>query len=224
MRRAAGALELIDRPVDDPVLLEQNLADIAFANRWFGGIGPIRRELRRCGARSILDVGTGSADVPSALVRDAERRGLDLHATCLDRSEGILAVARRRHRGESSLCFARADGERLPFPDGAFDAAICTLTLHHLEPDAATHVLRELRRVARLTPIVGDLVRSAAAYAATWAFAHVCAASALTRHDAPLSVRRAYTPHEALELARNAGWVAPRVRCEPFFRMTLVDG
>jgi hypothetical protein len=46
----------------------------------------------------------------------------------------------------------------------------------------------------------------------------------LTRHDAPLSVRRAYDAREALALAREAGWRSPRVEREPFFRMTLVDG
>jgi hypothetical protein len=81
-----------------------------------------------------------------------------------------------------------------------------------------------MRRVARVTPIVGDLARSSLAYAGTWLFAHVTTRNRLTRHDAPLSVRRAYTPAEALALAREAGWRAPRVLGERFFRMTLLDG
>ena len=80
-----------------------------------------------------------------------------------------------------------------------------------------------MRRVARLTPIVGDLVRSRFAFAATWLYASLTTRNRLTRHDAPLSVRRAYEPEEALTLARDAGWRSPRVRREPFFRMTLVD-
>jgi len=46
----------------------------------------------------------------------------------------------------------------------------------------------------------------------------------MTRHDAPLSVLRAYTPDEALDLARQAGWKNPRVRRTRFFRMVLSDG
>jgi hypothetical protein len=71
---------------------------------------------------------------------------------------------------------------------------------------------------------VGDLVRSALAFAGTWLYANLTSRNRLTRHDAPLSVRRAYTPAEAVALARDAGWRAPRVRAEPFFRMTLTDG
>jgi len=224
MNRAAGMLELLDGPVDEVAELEANLADIAFANRRLGGFAPLQRELRRHAARTLVDVGCGGADLGARLVSDAARVGDALHVTCVDRSAEILAIARRRTGNDPRLSFVLADATRLPFGDGAFDVATCTLALHHFEPAAAVELLRELRRVARLTPIVGDLVRSPLALAATVLYARVCARSRLTRHDAPLSVRRAYTPVEAGELARAAGWRAPRVRREPFFRMTLVDG
>jgi SAM-dependent methyltransferase len=224
MNRAAGVLELLDRPIDELSELEANLGDMAFANRWFGGIGPIRRELRRSGARTFVDVGSGGADVARHLVMDAARNGADLHATCVDHSDAVLEIARRSIGDDPRFTFVQADGMRLPFDDGAFDVAICTLTLHHVEGEAAVALLRELRRVARVTPIVGDLVRSRLALAATSLYATVFGRSRLTRHDAPLSVRRAYTPAEAGDLARAAGWRAPRVAREAFFRMTLVDG
>jgi len=224
VKRAAGQLELMDRPVDAPDELEQNLADIEFANRWLGGIAPIRRAVRSTGARTILDVGSGSGDVPYALVRDGRRRGVDVRATCLDHSEAMLAIARRRTGGDERLTFVCGQGERLPFDDAAFDVVTCTLALHHFEPPAARELLREMRRVARLTPIVGDLSRSHLAFAATWFYARVTTRNRLTRHDAPLSVRRAYVPAEALTLAREAGWQSPTVQREAFFRMTLVDG
>jgi len=224
VKRAAGQLELMDRPVDVPDELERNLADIEFANRWLGGIAPIRREVRRTGARTILDVGSGGGDVAQALVRDGRRRGADVRVTCLDRSPEMLAIARRRTGGDERLTFVYGEGERLPFGDAAFDVVTCTLALHHFEPPAACELLRELRRVARLTPVVGDLTRSRLAFAATWLYARVTTRNRLTRHDAPLSVRRAYEPREALTLARAAGWRAPRVQREAFFRMTLSDG
>lgn len=213
----------MDRPIDATDELERNLADIEFANRWLGGIAPIRREVRRHGARTILDVGSGSGDVAHALVRDGRRRGVDLRATCLDRSAEMIAIARRRTGNDGALTFVWGLGEALPFGDAAFDVVTCTLALHHFEPPAARELLREMRRVARVTPIVGDLVRSPLALGATWLYARVTTRNRLTRHDAPLSVRRAYDPDEALALARDAGWRAPRVRREPFFRMTLVD-
>jgi SAM-dependent methyltransferase len=224
VKRAAGVLELMDHPVAEPGELERNLGDIAFANRWLGGVAPILREVRRTGARTVLDVGSGIADVPYALVRDGRRRGVDVRATCLDRSDQMIAIARRHTGGDARLTFVRGEGERLPFDDASFDVVTCSLALHHFEPPAAHALLRELRRVARLTPIVGDLVRSRWGYAATWLYARATTRNRLTLHDAPLSVRRSYTPREAVALARAAGWQAPRARREPFFRMTLLDG
>jgi SAM-dependent methyltransferase len=224
VKRAAGRLELMDQPVDAPDELEQSLADIEISNRWLGGIAPIRREVRRAGARTILDVGSGSGDVPRALVRDGRRRGVDLRVTCLDHSDAMIAIAQRRTGGDDALTFVRGEGERLPFADAAFDVVTCSLALHHFEPPAARELLREMRRVARVTPIVGDLTRSYVAFAGTWLYAHLTTRNRLTRNDAPLSVRRAYVPGEALALAREAGWRSPRVIHERFFRMTLIDG
>jgi ubiquinone/menaquinone biosynthesis C-methylase UbiE len=180
------------------------------------------RALRRLDARRVLDVGSGAGDVPLALVRDGARRGVQLHVTCLDHSEQMLAIARRATGSDPALSFVRADGGALPFADAEFDVVTCTLALHHFDPDGARALLRELRRVARLSPVVCDLRRSPVAFAATWLWSRT-SRNRLTRHDAPLSVRRAYTPGEALALARDAGWHAPRVRREPFFRMTLTD-
>jgi ubiquinone/menaquinone biosynthesis C-methylase UbiE len=212
----------MDEPVADADELEANLRDIAFANARLGGTAPVVRALRRFGARRVLDVGSGAGDVPLALVRDSARRGVQVQVTCLDHSEQMLAIARRATGGDPGLSFVRADGGALPYPDGAFDVVTCTLALHHFEPEGARTLLRELRRVARLSPVVCDLRRSPVAFAATWLWSRT-SRNRLTRHDAPLSVRRAYTPGEALALARDAGWRAPRVRREPFFRMTLTD-
>jgi ubiquinone/menaquinone biosynthesis C-methylase UbiE len=214
----------MDAPVDAADELEGNLADIAFANRWLGGVAPMRREVRRTAARTILDVGSGSGDVPHALVRDGRRRGADVRVTCLDRSEQMLAIARRNTGADERLTFVRGEGVQLPFGDASFDVVTCSLALHHFEPSEAHALLREMRRVARITPIVADLTRSTAAFIATWLYAHVTTRNRLTLNDAPLSVRRAYEPGEALALARDAGWRAPRVQREPFFRMTLLDG
>ncbi|HYW53055.1 MAG TPA: methyltransferase domain-containing protein [Dongiaceae bacterium] len=221
MRRTI-ARELMDEPVADLDELAGNLRDIAFANARLGGTAPVVRALRRLGARTVLDVGSGAGDVALALVRDAERRGVQVRVTCLDVSEQMLALARRATGAHPALEFVRGDGESLPFGGGAFDVVTCTLALHHFDPGGARALLGELRRVARITPVVCDLRRGAVAFAGTWLWSRT-SRNRLTRHDAPLSVRRAYTPEEALALARDAGWREPRVRREPFFRMTLTD-
>jgi ubiquinone/menaquinone biosynthesis C-methylase UbiE len=219
--RAAGR-ELLDDHVESIGELEENFRDIERANRFLGGLTSVYAALRSLEPATILDVGCGSADIPHALVRDARRRGRTLHVTCLDASPEVLEIARRRQQS-SALTFVRGDGSVLPFGDASFDVAMCNLTLHHCDPPAALALLRELRRVARVAPIVTDLRRSRAAWAGASILAALFTRNRLTRHDAPLSVLRAYTPSEALQLARQAGWRNPRVKATPFYRMVLTD-
>jgi SAM-dependent methyltransferase len=213
----------MDDPVDDRAQLEGNLRDIERANRWFGGIAAVRAAVFECRARTMLDVGCGSADIALALVRAFRKRGRALEVTCLDHSEQMLAIARARARDEPALTFVHGEGEALPFRESAFDVVTCNLALHHFDPPAAVRMLRELRRVSKRTPIVCDLRRSLPGYIGACLYARIASRNRLTRHDAPLSVRRAYTPGEALDLARAAGWRRPIVRHVRYFRMILVD-
>ncbi len=221
MLRAAGR-ELLDDHVGSIGELEENFHDIERANRFLGGLSAVRMAMRSLDPKTILDVGCGSADIPRALVREARGRGRSLHVACLDASPEVVEIARRR-QDDPALSFVRGDGTVLPYEDASFDVVMCNLTLHHCDPPAAIALLRELRRVARIAPVVTDLWRSRAAWAGASLLAALLTRNRLTRHDAPLSVLRAYTPQEALQLAREAGWRNPRVRRTPFYRMVLTD-
>ena len=215
--------ELIDGPIDSIAELSESFRDIALANRSFGGIAVARFALRHLHAETILDVGTGGADIPASLATYARERGAPQRFTCSDASADVLGLAVRSHGANRDLRFVHADGTRLPFDNGAFDVAMCHLTLHHLDPPEAVTLLRELRRVSRLTPVVTDLRRSALTWLSAFAFSRLFTRNRLTRHDAPMSARRAYTKEEALDLAREAGWKAPKVESFEFIRMVLSD-
>jgi SAM-dependent methyltransferase len=217
------ALELIDGPIDSPLELEGSFRDIALINRRFGGIAVVRFALRDLEPRSLLDVCAGVADIPKAILSAARRRGKRLTVTCLDGNETLVNLGRERYAGDPDIAFVCGNGTSLPFHDGAFDVAMCNLALHHFDPEAAIALLRELRRVSRSTPIVTDLSRSRLTLLAAWAFSRIFTRNRLTRNDAPLSARRAYTGDEAVVLARAAGWRAPRIEKFRFIRMVLRD-
>ena len=214
--RRTDALEIIDGPVDSIAEWRASFRDIAFANRWFGGTGAVKSALRRVRARTILDVGCGIADIPAALRQNGRQ------ITCTDVNPALVDLARREFGEDERMRFMIADGSRLPFQDGVFDVAMCNLSLHHFAPEFAVKVLAELRRVSR-APIVTDLIRAPLTYAAVFAFSRIFSRNRLTRHDGPLSVRRAYTLAEAASLATQAGWRAPRVRRYGLIRMVIFD-
>jgi demethylmenaquinone methyltransferase/2-methoxy-6-polyprenyl-1,4-benzoquinol methylase len=98
---------------------------------------PVGRE------ETVLDVATGTAAVAIELVR---RTGCTVVG--LDQSAEMLAVAEQRvaRAGLASrIRLVEGEAERLPFPDGAFDALTFTYLLRYVDDPAAT--LAELARV-----------------------------------------------------------------------------
>ena len=216
MARAARREELLDGPLDDAEVLRGNLRDLRRINRLLGGTALSARALSRLlettavtvTAVRLLDVGTGAADIPLALLRRARRSQLPLSIVAVDARPEVLDAARAVDTaltlpGAPEL--AVADGRHLPWPAASFDVAHASLVLHHLEPRDAVAFLSELRRVSRHGVIVNDLVRSRAAWALAILGARLLTRNPLTRNDAPLSVRRAYTLPEVRELLRAAG-------------------
>jgi ubiquinone/menaquinone biosynthesis C-methylase UbiE len=206
--------------------LERSLREVWHVNRYLGGTSVLLRHLGRLlgGARgdvSLLDVATGAGDVPVALQRWGERRGLRLSVLGVDVNPHMVDLARRRAAGLCGLTFARADGRRLPYADGVFDVAVCNLALHHLDDTGAAQLLRELARVSRRGWVVADLERRPGAYLSARLLARLVWRSPLTRHDGPLSVLRSFTLHEARALVDRAG-VSARVYRHFPFRLAVV--
>jgi ubiquinone/menaquinone biosynthesis C-methylase UbiE len=208
--RLTHAEEFLDGPLDDRAALAANLRDLARINRLTGGAELSVRAIRELlpAGGTVVDVGTGAADIPVRLLNDARRRGVVLEVTATDRRQEVLDAAiavRPGLMGASRLTLCLADGRRLPWPDGSFDVAHASLLLHHLEPDNVIAFLVELRRVARIGIVVNDVVRSPLFWLGAWLVTHTIAASRFTRHDGPLSVRRAYTRRETERFLVRAG-------------------
>jgi ubiquinone/menaquinone biosynthesis C-methylase UbiE len=154
------------------------------------------RELR------LLDVGGAAGDVPAAAQAALARQGVRLEVTVLDRVPGHLPADSRHMRAVAG------DAMALPFADHSFQVVGCSLFVHHLEPDEVVRFVKEALRVARTAVLINDLVRHPLHLALASAGA-VLYRSRLTRHDAPASVRRAYTPQELRAMVAQAGarWV-----------------
>jgi ubiquinone/menaquinone biosynthesis C-methylase UbiE len=218
--------EWMDLPGQDPALVAGCLDDLRRLNRFTGGISltllaltRLTRELAPGAGIEILDVATGGGDFPRAMVAWARRRGLRVRILATDLSPEILGWAATG--APLGIEFAVADARCLPFDDDAFDVATCSLFLHHLEPDDATAALKEMRRVARRGVIVNDLVRSWVGYLGSLVVPRMMSRNACFRHDATLSVRRAYTKYEMATLADRAGLGRVRFRGLPGYRVTM---
>jgi ubiquinone/menaquinone biosynthesis C-methylase UbiE len=224
--RAHDAPELLDEPQHDPDELADSLNDVARVNRWLGGqrallehVAPLLLPDR---TTRILDVGTGSADLPRAVVDWARKHNRSVQVTATDLHPQTLEIARSRCAHYPEIAVQRADALNLHFEDGAFDAATLSLTLHHFEPADQAAVVRELARVANGRVIVNELRRTRINYMGARLLALTFwRGNRLTRHDGPLSVLRAFTDSELLQIAHDTG-LRGRVYRHYFQRVILV--
>lgn len=106
----------------------------------------------------ILDVGTGTAQIPIELCRqhpEAQVLGVDLAAQMLKVGQANIAQAKL----DNNIRLQQVDAKGLPFGDGTFVATISNSIVHHIpEPKS---VLAEMLRVTALGGVlfVRDLLR-----------------------------------------------------------------
>ncbi|MGD9711330.1 MAG: methyltransferase domain-containing protein [Thermomicrobiales bacterium] len=224
------APELLDERDIDEQLLRRNLLDIRGVNRFFGGTSAILRNVPQIVVHlpvdqtiRILDLATGAADIPLAVSRWATSAGRRVSICASDVSPQILDVAREVAGQDAAIAFSIEDARAVGMPDRSFDVVLTSLSLHHFSRQDAVSVLREMDRLSTAGFIVNDLRRSRFAFLATWVASRIATKNPLTRHDAPLSVRRSFTPAELAGLLHEAGVSNVQVAKQPWFRMVAVQ-
>jgi len=219
--RRRGA-EILDDPATDPALRARSIRDVARSNVMLGGtravLAALTRRLSELGASAtLLDVGTGMADIPRKAREHARARRLALAVFGLDAAESLARAARGTLDG--SLC---ADARRLPFATASVDVVTCSQLLHHFEDDDIAVVLRELDRVARGWVVVSDLRRSWLAACGFWLASWPLGFHRVTRHDGFLSVLRGFTVDELARHVLAATGQQAEVRRHLGYRITAV--
>ena len=208
--------EWLDTDLGTPEEIDSALHAVSLANRRFGGVRLHARLLQRAlahvsprvsphvshGSRAhILEVASGRADVLQAALL---RLGEAVDVTLLDRSAVHLPDPRAWPAGLPAPRVLAGDALDLPFPDSSVDIVSCCLFLHHLEPPQIVRYLAEAQRVARVAVVINDLERTACHYRLA-KLNRILDRSRISRHDGPVSVRRAYTRGELARMLTNTG-------------------
>jgi ubiquinone/menaquinone biosynthesis C-methylase UbiE len=217
--------EILDDHEPEQPVVDKIYRFLSFVNRCLGGS---RATIARFkvfsrgwppGSRiRVLDVASGAADVPRALVAWGRGHGFDIGVTALDISPRALSYARRAGPSDG-LSFVCGDVTRPCFQDRAFDYVTCALFFHHLTDEQVVTTLRTFDRLARRGIVVNDLVRSRRAW--LWTRLFTAPFHPILRFDGPLSVRRAFRPRELRARAAEASVHWLTIRRHFGHRMTL---
>jgi ubiquinone/menaquinone biosynthesis C-methylase UbiE len=210
--------ELLDTDSGSAAEIAAALSDLNRINRWFGGVSTttsmIRRVAQRLGAPSLsmLEVAAGTGYVPERARQKLVHDGIELEVTLLDRTPSHLVNGHRAIAG---------DVLALPFRDASFDLVGSVIFLHHLPPGQVIQSVNEALRVCRTAVLINDLVRDPVHLALVYAGLPLFR-SRLTHHDAPASVRQAYTSAEIRDLLKRTVATRVEINRHYLFRMGVI--
>jgi len=219
--------ELMDRPDVNKAWLREELEILQKINRFGAHRLMVRYINQLLGAKkveqlSVLDLATGAADIPRAVVAWARKSGVKIKVTAVDGNEEVLRSAREWCRDWPEIQLERFDLLELPYGPKSFDIVVCSLALHHFTTDGAIRLLRRMNEIARVGYALNDLQRNWATIWTSELLARTIMRSPIVRHDGPKSFRAAFTVPELRAMAEQAGMKNFRLkRHQAIYRMVL---
>ena len=226
----ATAMEFLDLPDCDPSLAAASYRFMETVNFHFGGIRMVQRFLaaeiagRHAGAPlRILDIGSGSCDIPLAVSRWARAHGIPLHFTSLEMAGHAADIARGQlARAGNSPGQLLQEDVFTHLPAEPYDYAVTSMCFHHFSNAQILMLLHRLRGFVRNSMLINDLRRSQLASLAARLLLAATAAPAGVRHDALLSIRRGFKIDELRTLLRQLDGVTVSVEPASWFRIAAI--
>ncbi len=98
---------------------------------------------------SILDVCCGYGSVSKRILKEIDKKGLDLKITLLDNSELQLERAKENLKNNVNIKFVLSDAIETPFPENHFDTVVNKMGLHEVDKESQYKMLKESYRIIK---------------------------------------------------------------------------
>jgi 2-polyprenyl-3-methyl-5-hydroxy-6-metoxy-1,4-benzoquinol methylase len=201
--------EIMDRPQPLSAALEQDLHNLRQLNRLFGSHALIRHFLGQWlvpgKSFRVLDLATGSGDIPRLVVQLSRQIGASVSIDAIDGQQPTVEIAKRLSVDYPEIGFHH--GDIRDWGDLAtYDIVLCSLVLHHFDETDAVRILAHAAALSRRHVLVADLRRGFTGTVGVFLLTTFIFRHPMTRYDARLSAARAFSSGELREMARQAGW------------------
>ena len=204
-----AVLEMMDRPQPVSPELERDLERLRQLNRWFGSyrlvLGFLRRWIKPGARMRVVDLATGSGDIPRLLVDYARKIGARVEIDAVDQQPATMQIATTLSADYPEISHQQAN---ILDWNGSqdYDIVLCSLVLHHFSDEDAVTVLRRCRELSKRFVLVSDLRRGFLLRLGVHVLTAVIFREPMTRFDARLSAQRAFSFSEMRQLAIQAEW------------------
>jgi len=199
----------MDRPQLVSSELEKDLRNIRQLNRFFGShrlvLHFLHRWIKPGDHVRIVDLATGSGDIPRLIIDYAQKIGAKVEIDALDRQSATLEIARKLSGNYPEISYI--DANILEWqPADPYDIVLCSLALHHFSDEDAVRLLRRCRELSHKFVLVSDLRRGLLATIGVYLLTALIFREPMTRYDGRVSAARAFSFAELDDLAGRAGW------------------
>jgi len=199
----------MDRPQPVSSELEKDLRNLRQLNRFFGShrliLHFLRLWIKPGDDVRIVDLATGSGDIPRLIVDRTRKIGAKVEIAALDQQSATIEIARKLSADYPEISFVEANILEWQ-PAGHYDVVLCSLALHHFSDEDAVRLLRRCRELSRKFVLVSDLRRGWVASLGVYLLTALIFREPMTRYDGRLSAARAFSFAEVDDLAGRAGW------------------
>ncbi len=208
--------------------LQRNLEELETINTWLGGYKVVLDALEKLldgysgPPLRLADIGSGGGDTLRHIAKWARRKNIPMELTGIDANDFMVQYARQRCGGFPEITFVQHDVFSEQFSHERYDIVVCSLFCHHFTDAQLVQMFRQLHRQAGIAVIINDLHRHWLAYHSIKWVTRLFSGSRLVKHDAPLSVWRAFRREELEALVRQAGITQYSLRWMWAFRWQLL--
>jgi len=199
----------MDRPQPVSAELERDLKNLRQLNRFFGSHRLVRHFLRKWirpnSKLRMVDLATGSGDIPRLALDYARSIQANVAIDALDQNSSTLQIARKLSADYPEIQFI--EGNILEWQTTQpYDIVLCSLALHHFSSEDAVRLLRRCLQLSRRFVLVSDLRRGYFTTVGVFLLTATIFREPMTRIDGRLSAARAFSSAEFRSLAERAGW------------------
>lgn len=226
--RRSNEVEYLDHPDCDPELSFQSYVFMEKVNQCFGGINNVRRFIRhelkgidKSTPLRILDIGSGSCDIPVEILRWARDKKVPIHFTCIEKSPHAVKIAGEKISREKDLPIELKQEDIFSHqPSQSYDCAVASMCFHHFEDEKILALMEQLRGYVHKSVLINDLRRSP--FSIMGSIPLTAFSVEGVRHDARLSVRRGFKTRELRRILTQLDNVSVSVKAAWLFRVCAV--
>jgi 2-polyprenyl-3-methyl-5-hydroxy-6-metoxy-1,4-benzoquinol methylase len=210
LRSRSTRLELMDDLDCSGEVVHQTLRELEIINRRLGGnkillqgVSALLRK-KESAEINIVDLGCGGGDLLNVLAVWLRKKKITARLTGLDANPHIIEYARKNSASFPEIGYVKMDVLSDEFKKQKFDIALATLFLHHFRDDELVNMLNRLKQQIRIGIVINDIHRHWLSFYSIRFLTAWFSRSAMVKWDAPLSVERAFTRQELLDILKRA--------------------